>query len=107
MLLPYRPRGVTDGWMPGGGEGFLETSTPPRRRTGMWSRRFAEHWTEYVIEAGALGTFMVSAAVFAGILYHPSSCIAAGISNGWVRRGLMGLAMGATAVSIIYSPWGQ
>src|SRR5262249_59622797 len=65
------------------------------------------HWPEYLIEAGALGMFMISAAVFAAILYHPSSSVAAGITNEWVRRALMGLAMGATAVSIIYSPWGQ
>src|SRR6187200_941049 len=50
---------------------------------------------------------MVSAALFATALYHPSSPIAAGISNEWVRRVLMGLAMGLTAVAIIYSPWGQ
>jgi len=50
---------------------------------------------------------MVSAALFATALYHPSSRLAAGISNEWVRRGLMGLAMGVTAVAIIYSPWGQ
>jgi aquaporin Z len=50
---------------------------------------------------------MMSAAVCAAVLYHPSSPVAAGISNEWVRRGLMGLAMGLTAVSIIYSPWGQ
>jgi aquaporin Z len=50
---------------------------------------------------------MVSAAVFAAVLYHPSSPVAASISNEWVRRGLMGLAMGLTAVSIIYSPSGQ
>ena len=49
---------------------------------------------------------MISAAVFATALYHPSSPLAA-ISNEWARRGLMGLAMGLTAVGIIYSPWGQ
>lgn len=65
------------------------------------------HWPEYAIEAAALGTFMISAAVFATALYHPSSRVAAGISSEWLRRGLMGLAMGATAVAIIYSPWGQ
>jgi len=65
------------------------------------------HWPEYAIEAAALGTFMVSAALFATALYHPSSPLAAGISNEWLRRGLMGLAMGLTAVLIIYSPWGQ
>ena len=73
----------------------------------MSNRPEALHWPEYFIEAGALGTFMVSAAVFAAILYHPSSPIAAGISSEWVRRGLMGLAMASTAVLIIYSPWGQ
>jgi len=65
------------------------------------------HWPEYAIEAAALGTFMVSAALFATALYHPSSPLAASISHEWIRRVLMGLAMGATAVAIIYSPWGQ
>jgi len=50
---------------------------------------------------------MVSAALFATALYHPSSPLAASFSNEWVRRGVMGLAMGLTAVGIIYSPWGQ
>ena len=65
------------------------------------------HWPEYFIEAGAIGVFMVSAAVFAIGLYHPSSPVAASISNELIRRGLMGLAMGLTAVAIIYSRWGQ
>ena len=65
------------------------------------------HWPEYFIEAGAIGTFMVSAAVFAALLYHPSSQISGAISNELVRRAFMGLAMGSTAVAIIYSPWGQ
>ena len=50
---------------------------------------------------------MVSAAVFAAVLYHPSSPFSGAISNELVRRALMGLAMGSTAVAIIYSPWGQ
>src|SRR4029079_3662220 len=62
---------------------------------------------EYLIEAVAIGTFMVSAAVFAAVLYHPSSPFSGAISNELARRGAMGLAMGATAAAIIYSPWGQ
>lgn len=50
---------------------------------------------------------MVSAGTFAALLYHPGSPIALAIPNEWFRRSLMGLAMGLTAVSIIYSPWGQ
>jgi len=69
--------------------------------------RTSLHWPEYAIEAAALGTFMVSAALFATALYHPSSRLAAGISNEWLRRCVMGFAMGLTAVAIIYSPWGQ
>src|SRR5262245_53113198 len=65
------------------------------------------HWPEYLIEAGAIGTFMVSAAVFAAVLYHPSSPFSGVISTDLVRRALMGLAMGSTAAAIIYSPWGQ
>jgi aquaporin Z len=65
------------------------------------------HWREYAIEASALAAFMVSASVFATLLYHPGSPVATAISNEYVRRGLMGLVMGGTAVAIIYSPWGQ
>jgi len=50
---------------------------------------------------------MVSATVFATLLNHPFSPVAAAISNEFLRRSAMGLAMGATAVAIIYSPWGQ
>jgi aquaporin Z len=73
----------------------------------MATRATSVHWPEYLIEAGAIGTFMVSAAVFAAVLYSPVSPIAGAISNQLIRRALMGLAMGATAVAIIYSPWGQ
>ena len=73
----------------------------------MGTRATTLHWPEYFIEAGAIGTFMVSAAVFASVLYSPSSPISDAISNELVRRAFMGLAMGSTAVAIIYSPWGQ
>src|SRR5215212_2051077 len=87
---------------------FVETARPRRASNlRMTSEATSLHWPEYAIEAVALGTFMVSAAAFATALYHPSSSLAAGISNEWLRRALMGLAMGATAIAIIYSPWGQ
>jgi aquaporin Z len=73
----------------------------------MAARATGLHWPEYLIEAGAIGMFMMSAAVFAAVLYHPSSPVSGAISNELVRRALMGLAMGSTAAAIIYSPWGQ
>ena len=73
----------------------------------MSTRTSALHWPEYLIEAAALGAFMVSAAVWAALLYHPASPVARAISNALVRRAFMGLAMGSTAVAIVYSRWGQ
>jgi aquaporin Z len=65
------------------------------------------HWPEYLIEGALLGAFMVSACVFCVILEHPSSPLRRALEDGFLRRGLMGLAMGGTAVAIIYSPWGK
>ena len=83
---------------------------PPARRRieeAMSTLPKAFHWREYLIEAGAIGAFMMSAATFAAILYHPLSPVFMAIHGELLRRSLMGLAMGLTAVSIIYSPWGQ
>jgi aquaporin Z len=65
------------------------------------------HWPEYLIEAWGLGVFMISAGVFATLLWYPGSPAAQAVPDGLLRRALMGLAMGLTAVGIIYSPWGQ
>jgi aquaporin Z len=70
-------------------------------------RTLRDHWVEYLIEAAGLATFMVSAGVFATLLEHPGSSLNASLPDPTVRRALMGLAMGATAISIVYSPWGQ
>jgi aquaporin Z len=79
----------------------------PRIEDRMTARPVSLNWPEYLIEAAAIGTFMISAAVFAAVLYHPASPVSGAISDEIVRRAFMGLAMGATAVGIIYSPWGQ
>lgn len=67
----------------------------------------AAHWPEYLIEAGGLGLFMLAACAGALVLEHPASPVHAMLPDPWVRRGLMAVAMGLTAVTIIYSPWGQ
>ncbi|MBL9030941.1 MAG: aquaporin [Phycisphaerae bacterium] len=66
-----------------------------------------EHWFNYLIEASLLGAFMVSACVFVALLEHPGSAARRALRHAGVRRGLVGLAMGATAVALITSPWGQ
>jgi aquaporin Z len=66
------------------------------------------HWREYLIEAAALGTFMISACVFTVLLEHPMSPIQQALQDAGIwRRALIGVAMGLTAISLIYSPWGQ
>jgi aquaporin Z len=72
-----------------------------------WSA-ITRHWPEYLIEAAALGAFMISACVFGVLLEHPSSPANQLLAdNNLVRRALGGLAMGSTAIGIFYSPWGQ
>jgi aquaporin Z len=65
------------------------------------------HWPEYLMEAGELGLFMISAGLFTILLYHPASGVVKALPGEFLRRILMGLAMGLTAVGIIYSPWGK
>lgn len=65
------------------------------------------HWPEYLSEAAGLGAFMVSACVFAALLFHPSSPVVHGIGSETARRVLMGAAMGLTNVLLVYSPWGM
>ncbi|MGE3512260.1 MAG: aquaporin [Vicinamibacterales bacterium] len=65
------------------------------------------HWREYGYEALGLGVFMLVAAGVTTLLEHPESAMRQAIADPLARRLLMGLAMGATAMAIIYSPWGK
>src|SRR6266498_1068539 len=65
------------------------------------------HWPEYLIEAAGLGLFMLSASVFGTMNEHPASLVRGALPDPFARRALMGLAMAATAIGLIYSPWGQ
>ena len=66
-----------------------------------------DHWPEYLIEGACLGLFMISAFTFGTLLEHPASTVYRMLPNPVLRRLLMGLAMGVSAVAIIYSPWGK
>src|SRR6266850_1773906 len=66
-----------------------------------------QHWPEYLIEAIGLGLFMLSACLFVALLEHPNSPLRQAMTDPFLRRIPMGLAMGLTAVGLIYSPWGQ
>jgi aquaporin Z len=62
---------------------------------------------EYAMEAALLGIFMISACGFTVLLEHPASPVREMLAEPVMRRALMGLAMGATAMALIYSPWGR
>lgn len=70
-------------------------------------RALREHWPEYLAESVGLGLFMVSACLFGALFFHPGSAVAHAVSEGVTRRLLMGVAMGSTAVALIYSPLGR
>src|SRR5215467_5198860 len=79
------------------------TSAPPNAAHAA----LRAHWPQYLMEAGLLGAFMVSACLF-GVLYEsPHSPLRQAITSSFIRRMLMGVSMGLTAIAIIYSPWGK
>ncbi len=82
----------------------VEMSRPPK--LGALASLKA-HWPEYLMEAALLGAFMVSACLFGALYEFPQSPVHQAIGSGFLRRLLMGMSMGLTAITIIYSPWGK
>ncbi len=70
-------------------------------------RKWLEHAPEYLIEGWGLGTFMLSAGFFGALLEYPGSPVHRAFPDPLLRRFWMGLAMGTTAIALIYSPWGR
>src|SRR5213075_1429470 len=66
-----------------------------------------EHWPEYFCEAAELGLFMISAGLFTILLHHPGSPVLNFIPSEFVRRMLTGIAMGSTAIVLVFSPLGK
>jgi aquaporin Z len=74
---------------------------------GTMLETLKQHWPEYLIEGVCLGLFMISAFTFGAILEHPASPVHQALPHPLLRRFFMGIAMGGTAIAIIYSPWGK
>ena len=71
-------------------------------------KAISNHWPEYLMEAWGLGTFMVAACLGTAILWNPESPVEHWVGDSpYIQRLLMGLAMGLTAIGIVYSPWGK
>ncbi|HEY9502934.1 MAG TPA: aquaporin [Pyrinomonadaceae bacterium] len=83
-----------------------EESKPNGWSEGMTAALKA-HWPEYLMESFELGIFMISACAFSVLVFHPASPVSHSINNGLLTRALMGVAMGSTAIAIIFSPLGK
>jgi len=68
---------------------------------------FNRHWRLYIFEGAELAIFMISACFATVYLFDPSYPALHLIPSAAIRRLLMGVAMGATAVLIIHSPMGK
>lgn len=73
----------------------------------MMNQAMRCHWPEYAMEAAELAWFMIAAAVVVTVLEHPASPLPGVLPDPTMRRMLAGVAMGLTAIAIIYSPWGR
>jgi aquaporin Z len=65
------------------------------------------NWPLYACEATELALFMLSACAFTIFLFDPSWPASHWFPSAVIRRALMGIAMGITAVLIIQSPMGK
>ncbi len=66
-----------------------------------------DHWPEYAVEAFGIAVFLLAAVAGTVALEHPDSALHRALPDPLLRRALMGIAMGATAMALVYSPWGQ
>ena len=90
---------------PGGPASPTLATTTPHPSLGLGAS--ATHWPEYVCEALELCLFMISAGFFTILLEYPASPVHHAIADPFLRRTLIGLAMGGTAIAIVFSPLGK
>lgn len=87
------------------------SQTPSEINPHLWSTAardaFKCHWRLYIFEGTELAVFMISACFATVYLFDPSYPALHLIPSAAIRRLLMGIAMGATAVLIIHSPMGK
>jgi len=79
----------------------------PNKRALNVAESLRLHWPEYLMEAGESGLYLFSACAVATLLWHPASPIQRYLASDAVRRSFMGMAMGATIIAIVVSPWGK
>jgi aquaporin Z len=91
---------------PGVGLQVMNARTPPALAQTVRST-FSGDWRLYVYEAIELAIFMVSACVCTVALFHDGYPALRILPSALLRRALMGIGMGLTAVAIIHLPIGK
>jgi aquaporin Z len=71
------------------------------------SHSISSHWPLYIFEGAELALFMISACVFTVLLFDPAFAAQKALPDPVLRRLLMGVSMGVTAVLIIHSSIGK
>ena len=79
----------------------------PTRVLAMAPVVFLQHWPLYLYEGAELAIFMLSACCFTVWLFDPAYPGLHLLPGNALRRSLMGIAMGTTAILIIHSPMGK
>ena len=67
----------------------------------------SNNWPEYLMEGTELALFMISSCLFVALIDLPNSLVRQAIDCSLIRRALIGLSMGLTAIAIIYSTIGK
>ena len=65
------------------------------------------HWPEYLMEAAEVAIYLFFTCIFASLLLYPASPVRKLVASAAERRVLMGLAVGATVIAIVMTPWGK
>jgi len=107
MEYPVAPPRYPQQRLAGGRRGETAMTTTIETEPAGLTACFQAHWREYLMEACCLGVFMVAACVFGVLLEHPAAPLHQAMESAFARRLVMGVAMGATAIGLIRSPFGQ
>jgi len=88
-------------------------------KVGIWWEAFIErelantidnlrfHWPEYLMEAAEVALYLFFTCIFATLTLYPASPVRHLVHSTTGLRAMMGLAVGATVIAIVTSPWGK
>lgn len=68
-------------------------------------KALTRHWPKYLMEGIELGAFMIAACIVATLLEYPAPPARQAITAPFSQYVLIGLAMGLTAIGIMYVPY--